>query len=180
MSSIRKLFRPGAGQVHQAFTAAFAEESIYPNDVVALSHTAPTSQGSSGVLEGKTLGLGDYIYVVLADTDDTGGVGCQLGVAVGKGINSVSDRTSVLGDVVAADNLLHIQTWGVTRLVQTDDTVAAGAVLTLSTSAGICADATTSLLENHVGVALLADEAYARAAATDDTAGCRAFIRCAM
>ena len=180
MSMSRKIFRPGAGQTHQNFIVAFAEVATYPNDLVGLSTTAPASQGSSGVLEGKTLGDYDYIYADLMDTNATDGafsVGTQLGVCVGKSINAVSDRTNVINDVVAADTLMVIQNWGITRLVYCDATVAAGAVLTTGTTEAAVTDATTSLLQNHVGLAMATQETYSRAAATD-VQGVPAFIRC--
>ncbi len=182
MSMGRKLFRPGAGQHYQEFRAYFAEEQIYPGDLCSLSVIAPALQGpaADGVLEGRTLGLSDFIYVQLLDTDDTPTSGLQVGVATGAGIEPLGGYADVINDSVAADNLIIVQHAGVHPMVQVNDTsVLIGDFITGGANAGEgSATATVATGDGEiVAMALAADVKYARAAAADQD-GVVALVRC--
>jgi hypothetical protein len=110
MSMMRKLFRPGQGQTIEAYTTAVASEAMYPHDFVSLVSTDPTSQGSSGVFEGKT--LGDYDYIECALTLVATNRTC-LGVLMGKSIDAVSNIADVSGEVLADGDVAVIQYRGV-------------------------------------------------------------------
>lgn len=182
MSMMRKLFRPGAGQVVQRFTAAFVNATTsYRGDVAVWDSTAPTDQGSSGVLEGKTLGANDFVYVTICPATAVNSFGILAGVYEGP---NVGNRSSVTN--FADDSLAIIQTWGVHENVRTaDDTVAAGALLYVSTTAGACADIPATDIDSTVstysatglvGVALTADTTYTRG--TDTSYCVTGFVRC--
>ncbi len=180
MSQMRKLFRPGAGQTIRWFTAAFVEATTYPHDWVNLSGTATSGQGpgGDGVLEGKTLGTNDFVYVELADSANNGVPGTELGVVMGSGIGAVANTADVSGDSVAADNMVVIQQFGVHPVVATDGNASVTAeYLTIGTAAGI-ADAASgegASTFTNVGIALGTDAAYTRAVAAT---GGVAWIRC--
>ena len=182
MSMLRKIFKPGAGQVHQRFIVAYLNgASNYRGDLVIWDTTAPTSQGASGVLRGETLGSNDFIFVKSDDTANNK-VGLQAGIIEGK---AVGDRDTV--NALANDDICVVQTYGVhTQIFCLDDTVAAGAILTTeSTEAGSVADvAVTTVVGTDstqgvgtlVGVALAADTTFTRGTATQECV--TGFVRC--
>lgn len=175
MSMMRKIFRPGAGQVPQRFIAAFVNATTsFRGDVAIWDTTAPTSQGSSGVLEGKTLGTSDFIFVTIAPATASNSYGLLAGVYEG---NTIGSKDTV--NNFANDSCVIVQTWGVHDNVGcVDDTVAAGALLTMSTVAGQCTDAASStLVGGLVGVALTADSTYTRGTVTTANK-VTAFVRC--
>ncbi len=172
MSMGRKIFRPGAGAVHQEFRAYFAEETIYPGDVCSLSIIAPALQGpaADGVVEGGTLGLRDFIYVTLADTGDNGTPGLQVGVATGAKIEPPGGYADVINDSVLADNLIIVQVAGIHPMVQCNDTsVAIGDYIECGGTPGEGVASATQPPDDGdlVGIAMAADVKYARAAAAD-------------
>ena len=174
MSMMRKIFRPGAGAVHKRFVAAFVNATTsYRGDAAIWDSTPPTDQGASGVLEGKTLGANDFIYVTICPATIANSHGLHAGVYEGKSIGDTDTVNNLLDDSLAI-----VQTWGIHDTVRTvDDTVAAKALLIASTTAGALADAATSTLEGQmVGVAMTADTTYTRGTAT---AYCvTGFVRC--
>lgn len=184
MSMMRKIFRPGAGAVHKRFVAAFVNATTsFRGDVAIWDKTAPTDQGTSGVLEGKTLGANDFIYVTIAPATAANSIGVLAGVYEGKGISD-TDTVNYFPD----NSLAIVQTWGIHEKVRTvDDTVAAGALLYMSTDAGACADVAASTVIGTdavnggalgmIGVAMTASATYTRGTDTDKNAVC-AFIRC--
>lgn len=181
MSMMRKIFRPGQGSVVKRFTAAFVNATTsYRGDVAVWDTTAPTDQGSSGVLEGRTLGTKDFVFVTICPATAVNSFGILAGVYEGKGVGD-TDTVNNFAD----DSLAIVQTWGVHDNVHSDDTTAAGAMLYVSTIAGQVADvaatdvdATDSVYSalGFVGVALTADAAYTRG--TDTKAAVCAFVRC--
>lgn len=183
MSMMRKLFRPGKGQVPQRFIAAFVNATTsYRGDVAVWDTTAPTSQGATGVVDGQTLGANDFIFVTICPATAVNSFGLLAGVYEG---THVGDRSSVTN--FADDSLAIVQTWGVHENVRTvDDTVAAGALLYVSTTAGACADVAAADIDSTdstysatglVGVSLTADTTYTRG--TDTGAYCvTGFVRC--
>lgn len=175
MSMMHKLFRPGKGAVPQRFIAAFVNATTsYRGDVAVWDTTAPTSQGASGVLEGKTLGASDFVFVTIAPATASNSYGLLAGVYEG---TTIGDKDTV--NNFPNDSLAIVQTWGVHDTVGcVDDTVAVGAVLTMSTVAGQCADGASSTLEGGlVGVALTEDSTYTRAAVTTANK-VTGFVRC--
>ena len=181
MSMMRKLFRPGKGSTVARYTAAFCNgATTYRSDVAMWDTTAPTDQGSSGVLEGKTLGTSDYVFVKISSATAITNFGLLAGVFEGTHIGQTSSTVSFLDD-----SLVIVQTHGPGR-VYCDATVAAPAVLFAQTTAGAVADVAASDLDatnstysslGVVGVALdAAVTDYTRLAST--VQGVTAFIRC--
>ncbi len=113
MSMMRNLFRPGAGRRIEEFTTAFLMETTYPGTWVCINSEVPTAQGVSGVLEGETLGILDYVECEHIAEDVAGAEAGFLGCIRGKSINAVNDWTNVLGDVQSNNDLAVIQTFGV-------------------------------------------------------------------
>lgn len=176
------IFRPGRGAVISRYTSAFVTGATYPNDWVTMSITATSLQGvgADGVVEGQTLLASDFIYTNLADTDGTGRPGSQIGVCMGSGIDAVNDITNVTAHVVAADNLIVVQSWGMHPGVRTDSSVTAGDELVMGATAGEAVSnpmGTNPGLDRFMGVAYVADSAYTRVTASDEEQ-CAAFIRC--
>ena len=174
MSMMRKIFRPGAGAVHKRFVAAFVNATTsYRGDTAIWDTTAPTDQGASGVLEGKTLGANDFIYVTICPATIANSHALHAGVYEGKSIGDTDTVNNLLNDSLAI-----VQTWGIHDTVQTaDDTVAAKALLIASTTAGALADAATSTLEGQlVAVAMTTQATYTRG--TDTKNNVTGFIRC--
>jgi hypothetical protein len=175
MSMMHKLFRPRPGHRPQRFCAAFVNGTTsYRGDVAVWDTTAPTSQGASGVLEGRTLRANDFIYVTIAPATASNSYGRLAGVYEGTTIGD-TDTVNNLAD----DACVIVQTWGVHDTVRTvDATVATGALLTMSTTAGAAADGASSTLEGGmVGVALTEDTTYTRGTATTENK-VTGFIRC--
>ena len=176
MSGMAKsLFRPGAGQVIAQYTSAVSDGVIYPTDWVALSITAPTSQGSSGVFEGKTLALvADFIEASLCDTGVDGHEGLCLGVCMGKGIGAVSDWSDVSGEVLADGDVMVIQCWGIHPQGRQVASGVAGDQLATSAVAGEVTNS-TSVAAADVGNCMVATATYT--AATTEDAGV-VFVKC--
>lgn len=181
MSMMRKLFRPAAGQTHARYEAAFVNgTAVYPGDLVCWDVTAPTDQGSSGVLEGKTLGATDFLFVILPPANSSGR---QAGIVQGPTINRASGATALTNDTVAV-----VQTWGVCpdvfAVTSTDS--AAGILLTAAATTGgvtqilgTAAEATTALSSvTVVGFALNAQATDHTRATVATEPGLDAFIRC--
>jgi hypothetical protein len=101
MSMMRKLFRPGGGAKHERYVAAFNNGTdTYRGDLVHWDHTAPTDQGSSGVLEGATLTGTDFIFVRHAAA--TTEAGLQAGVCVGDDVHGLLEtNTTALANCAA-------------------------------------------------------------------------------
>jgi hypothetical protein len=182
MSMMRKLFRPGKGQVPQRFTSAFVNgTAVYPGDLVCWDITAPTDQGASGVLEGKTLGSTDYIFVILPPAAAAAAAGLQAGLVRGDSIEFGSPATAQTNDKLAV-----IQTWGVAATAWVDSTdTAAGNLLGTGATTGewtrlLATDAigTDSTIGESVvcGFALAADSAVTRATTSEEYAPI--FVRC--
>jgi hypothetical protein len=113
MSMIKSLFRPGAGARIEQYTSAFVMEAVYPGSWVCVNTEVPTAQGASGVLDGQTLGVLDYVECELIAEDVLGAEACFLGCVRGASIDAVNDWTDVSGDVLANNDLAIIQSWGV-------------------------------------------------------------------
>lgn len=155
----RRIFRPGKGAVAGLFSPFRVNgTAVYRGDFVVWDTTAPTSQGSSGVLDGQTLGTDDFIFCRTVDTV-ANGLGLGAGVVEGR---SMGDRDSATA--LSDDGIAIVQVYGVHATVQTvDDTVAAGALLTAGTVAGAMADGASATDDMAVwAVALTADRQYTR------------------
>lgn len=181
MGMFRKLFRPGAGQKPQHYTAAFVNgTAIYRGDFVVWDTTAPASQGASGVLEGKTLGTSDFIFVTTSTSTLACGVGA--GIIEGKSIGNRDTTTAMTNDNVAI-----IQNWGVfdTHCQVSTATAVGDVLLSYSTVAGelvgtvaLAVAATAGHNGGYLqGIALTTDAAYTRGTVTT-IKGCTAFVRC--
>jgi hypothetical protein len=185
---LRQLFKPGKGQKPARFIAAYVNGSaVYRGDLVCWDAlTAPTDQGSSGVLAGETLGTADHIYVILPPATDAGAQGLQAGIVEG---NRIGDRRpSATANVMLEDNIAIIQTWGVHSNTWVDDTdVVAGVLLGTGATTGECTHllatdrvhASSIIGEgSFVAFALTDDwETHYRAGSTTEEA-CVAFVRC--
>lgn len=190
MSIARSIFRPGKGQVPQKFIRAFwnAATAGYRGDTVIWDIEAPASQGASGVLEGKTLGTDDFIYVTISATTVAGSFGRVAGVIEGPSLGSKDTATAI-----PDDSCVIVQTWGVHDNVRTNPTTgAAGSLLYLGTVAGalevsLATDVATDVLITPatdtelghlvVGLALTASATYTRGSVTTED-NVTAFIRC--
>jgi hypothetical protein len=128
---VKGLFRPGAGSRIESFTAAFSSEVMYPGALVCINTLIPTSQGVSGVIEGKTLGVLDYIECQMAAGDVLGAEACMLGSVRGTSINSVANWADVSGDVFADGDLAIIQNYGVHPGIWITDAGTVGDYITL-------------------------------------------------
>ncbi len=159
MSLGRALFRPGKGKTIAQYTAGVADGAIDPGDWVALSITAPTSQGVSGVFEGETLLLvADFIEVSLCDTDTAGHEGLCLGVCMGAGIGAVSRWADVSAEVLADGDIAVIQCWGIHPAARQVASGVAGDQLATSSVAGEVTNS-TSVAAADVGNAMVATAA---------------------
>ena len=184
---LRKLFKPGKGQVPQRFIAAYVNGSaVYRGDLVCWDITAPTDQGSSGVLAGQTLATDDFIYVILPPAAAAAAQGLQAGIIEG---THVGDRKpSITANVLINDKIAIVQTWGVHQNTWVDSgSTTAGNLLVTGATTGestraLATDANgtdaTLGVGGIVGFALTADWAtHYRAAATTEEA-CVSFVRC--
>jgi len=177
MSMIKTLFRPGKGRRPGRFIAAVfnAGTAGYRGDVVMWDNTAPTSQGSSGVLEGDTLGVNDFIYVQLTTATIADGQGLQAGILEGTKIGDTDTVTTIPDDSIAI-----VQTFGVHETVRTVATVVTTSQLSIGTIAGECAEtlATDVATSAHIiiGMPMTADSTYTRGTATENKV--TGFIRC--
>lgn len=177
MSSLTKsLFRPGKGSTIAQYTCAVADGVIYPADWVSLATTAPTSQGASGVFEGQTLALTDFIEASLMDTDVAGHEGLALGVVMGKGIGSVAAWSNVLPHVLADGDIMIIQNWGIHPQGRQVASGVAGDQLAPSATAGEPTNSTTVAVAD-VGNCMVATATYQRATAADED-GSVVFVKC--
>lgn len=135
MSNAKSVFRPGKGQVIESFTAAFSSEAMYPGALVCINTLIPTSQGSSGVIEGQTLAALDYIECQMAAEDVAGAEACMLGSVRGKSIDAVQDWSQLLAHVLADGDLAIIQNWGVHPGIWITDAGTVGDHIQLSATA---------------------------------------------
>jgi len=177
MSVGKVLFRPGRGKVITQYTAGVADGVIDAGDWVALSITAPTSQGASGVFEGETLLLvADFIEVSLCDTDVAGHEGLCLGVCMGGGIGAVSSWADVSAEVLADGDIAIIQNWGIHPATRQVASGVAGDQLATSSVAGEVTNSTT-VAAADVGNAMVATAAdLVQSTGTEDEGV--AFIKC--
>jgi len=184
---LRKIFKPGKGQVPARFVAAYVNGSaVYRGDLVCWDITAPTDQGASGVLAGETLGTNDYIFVILPPNAAAAAQGLQAGVIEGTHVGD--RRLGTTANVMLNDKIAIVQTWGVHENVWVDSgSTVSGNLLGTGATSGECtmllatdangADSTIGV-GNLVGFALSDDATtHYRASATTEQ-GCVAFIRC--
>lgn len=171
----RSLFRPMQGQTIARYTAAVSDGVIYPGDWVSLSITAPTSQGVSGVVFGKTLAATDYLECTLSSTA-VGMSSLCLGVCMGKSVGSVSDWTDVTSQVLADQDVAIIQSFGVHPKARQAASGVAGDYLITSATTGeadnvLTAAAGLTGITKIVGNALVATGTYKRITAADEDGG---------
>jgi len=184
---LRDIFKPGKGQVPARFIAAYVNGSaVYRGDLVCWDITAPTDQGSSGVLAGETLATDDFIFVILPPATDAAAQGLQAGVIEGTHVGD--RRLGATANVLINDKIAIVQTWGVHDNVWVDSSsTTKGSLLTTGATTGECTwmlatdangtDATIGV-GGIVGFALTDDATtHVRAASTTEE-GCVAFIRC--
>lgn len=183
---MRKLFRPGQGQRPAKYCAWFINGTAsYRGDSVILDATAPTSQGSSGVLEGKTLGAADFVFVTPSAATTTSDWGLQAGVIEGPCVGHKDTVTAMTNDTVVV-----VQTWGIHDKVQVSSTdTAASSKLYISdgTAAGagvaIYAAATATLGTDGypasplMGISMTTDATYTRGTVATAKYAV-AFVRC--
>ena len=184
MSMVRSLFRPGKGQKVSRYIQAFINgAAAYHGDFVVWDTTAPTTQGTSGVVDGKTLGTNDYVYVVQSTAIATGtnrGAGLIEGRTIGD-----RNTTTALTD----DQLVIVQTYGVfddNCFLSASSTTRGDILFASSTVAGqlivsaaVTATDSTNDRNNEwmVGFTLGPTATYTRAAVTNAN-GATVFIRC--
>ncbi len=177
MSMGKQLFRPGRNSRIERYTVAVADAAFYPADWVALSTTAPSSQGTTaGIFEGETLSDFDYIECTALDAGTAGSEGLALGCVMGKSITHVSDWSDVSGDVLADGNVCVIMSRGVHPKASQLNTGVKGDHLAASSTAYEPGNS-TSIAGCDVGVVLINSTTYTRASA-GDTHGSVAFVRC--
>ena len=117
MSMSRKLFRPQAGQTPGRFAAFRMNGTLsYRGDVVFLDTTAPATQGqTAGVLDGKTLGTNDFLYVKIDSrlVEATIGQGQVAGVVEGLSVGDRNTTTAIPDDGVVIVQVagVHQQVW---------------------------------------------------------------------
>lgn len=175
MPTVRHLFRPGQGQTIVRYTAAVSDGVIYPGDWVSLSIAAPTSQGVSGVMFGKTLGAADFLECTLSSTA-VGMSSLCLGVCMGKSITAVSNWTNVLANVLADQDIAIIQCAGVHPNARQAASGVAGDYLITSATTGeadnvLTAAAGITGITKIIGNALFATATYLRVTAADEDGG---------
>lgn len=180
---MRKIFRPGAGQVPQRFIAAYNNGTLaYRGDTMIWDTTAPASQGSSGVLAGQTLGASDFIFVTYNPATSTA-YGLQAGIAEGLFVGDKNVSTALPND-----GIIIVQTYGIHQHTNTDATSAAGDKLVISGNATftgmahvIAATATinaSDLGTQLVGISMTAAAATGTRGTVTTNAQCVAFVRC--
>lgn len=173
----KTIFRPGSGSTIVRYTAAVADNRMYPGDWVVLSTTVPASQGVSGVVGGKTLGASDYVEVSPA-LDTTGFAPLCLGVLAGKTITNYGITSDVSGGVLADQDIAIIQTFGVASLASVASGGAAAEFLIVSNVAGEASNVLTGAagitgITKIIGSQLAASGTYTRATpTTNDGAIC--------
>lgn len=186
MTMMHKLFRPGKGSVHARFTTAFVNgTAVYPGDVVCWDTTAPASQGASGVVDGKTLGATDFVFVQLPPAAALAAAGLQAGIVQGKtnGLARGPGATAMTND-----NLAIIQTWGVCPDVYavTSTDSAAGIICSVAATTGAVTQALATAAEattvagavNMVGFGLNAEATDHTRATVATEPGLDVFVRC--
>ena len=190
MSMMSRLFRPAPGNRHARYVQAFVNGTgVYRGDLVCWDTTAPTDQGTSGVVEGKTMGVDDFLYVILPPAAAAAAQGLQAGKVEGKTIRDNSSNATAQTN----DAMVIVQTWGVAEDVWVDDTLCdAGTFLTTAattgewTTAAVAADVATLVNGTDsaigegkfCGVGLGADTAvWVRGTVTNEESA-PAFIRC--
>jgi hypothetical protein len=182
---MRKLFKPGKGQKVAQYVAAYVNgTAVYRGDLVCWDFTAPTDQGSSGVLAGETLGAKDFIFVILPPAAAAGAAGLQAGIVEGK---TIGDRVQS-AVVSAGDTIAIVQTYGVHDNVWVDSTdTVAGALLGTGATTGestllLATDAigTDSTIGEGVvhGFALTADATTHVRGTTTNEEGVVGFVKC--
>jgi len=164
------------------YTTAFSSGAFYPADWVSLNTLVPTSQGSSGVVNGETLTATDYVEVVLWDADNLGCGNLCLGVLMGKGIHSVSNWENVTSEILADGDMCVIQTKGIHPQGSQADTGLLGDYLVASSTASEPLNAASSAITISAilqprGVVMIDSTTYQRAAA-GDTHGSVVYIDC--
>jgi len=117
MSMSRKFFRPMAGQTHGRFAAFRMNGTLsYRGDTVFIDTTAPASQGqTAGVLDGKTLGTNDFMYVNIQNiANDATTPHCHVaGVVEGLSVGDRNTTTAIPDDGVVIVQVagVHQQAW---------------------------------------------------------------------
>ena len=188
MSMARKLFRPGQGQVPARFAAfRLNGTAAYRGDVVMLDTTAPGSQGASGVVDGKTLGANDFIYVVsttLPANEATIGQGAVAGVIEGKGVGDRNTTTALTDDGIVIVQVagVHEQVWMSANTGVAQWLALADSTSTLGAARPIVGVGVTTLggaqLSYLVGVILGTNATTGARAAVTNANFCPVWIRC--
>lgn len=117
MSMSRKFFRPMAGQTHGRFAAFRMNGTLaYRGDTVFIDTLAPASQGqTAGVLDGKTLGTNDFMYVKIAQVANAATItqGAVAGVVEGLSVGDRNTTTAIPDDGVVIVQVagVHQQVW---------------------------------------------------------------------
>ncbi len=117
MSISRRLFRPMVGQTHGRFAAFRMNGTLaYRGDTVFIDTTAPASQGqTAGILDGKTMGTNDFLYVKIAQVanDATITQGAVAGVVEGRAVGDRNTTTALDDDGVVIVQVagVHSQVW---------------------------------------------------------------------
>jgi hypothetical protein len=133
---------------------------VYRGDIVAIDTSAATDQGTSGVLDGATLGVTDFVFCALstAATDNKK----ILGV-VDRGDGMTSDTDTV--NAISNDGIALVQTSGIHTNAQVEATnVAAGNNLGPGTTGGLAVIAATDAFDGFLCAVALVN-------GTDDTLG---------
>jgi hypothetical protein len=175
--STGQLFRPGNRDFNGRFTAAIAEEVVYPNDWVAMSVTDPTSHGYEW--EGRSLLAHEFIHCVLTDTDAAYPTeGLQLGCVVNTELGNAPDLYDVRELSVPVGGLVIIQSDGIHASMRANSTTFGNLV-----QSAVAGEADQTLTDTNVNVSMgvnfkgAGTTSGSRVSAGDSTfsAGC---IRC--
>lgn len=186
MSMSRKIHRPVAGQTHGRFAAFRMNGSLsYRGDIVFLDSTAPASQGSSGVLDGKTLGTTDFMYVKIAQvaTDATTPHYAVAGVVEGLHVGDRNTTTAIADDGVVIVQVagVHGQVWMADTSATADYVLLADGNSTLGGGRALVGVGKSTLGAPEaaflVGVCLTANATTGTRAAVTNTNWCAAWIR---
>lgn len=153
MSMSRKIFRPMAGQTHGRFAAFRMNGTLsYRGDTVFLDTTAPASQGqTAGVLDGKTLGTNDFLYVKIANVANGATITQAQVAGVVEGL-SVGDRNTTTA--IPDDGVVIVQVAGVHQQVWMNATTGIADWIALADSGS-----TLGLARPIVGVGVTTDAA---------------------